>query len=37
MLTTGSNDTTLVQGPLIEGPLVDVGGVLNFLQIGQSQ
>ncbi|MFC7430029.1 MULTISPECIES: hypothetical protein [unclassified Agrococcus] len=40
-LTSSDAATTsspaLIQGPLITGPLVDVGGILNFLQIGQFQ
>ncbi|GMA31340.1 hypothetical protein GCM10025875_13320 [Litorihabitans aurantiacus] len=27
----------LIEGPLVQGPLVDIGGILNFLQIGQFQ
>ncbi|ACZ21845.1 hypothetical protein Sked_19200 [Sanguibacter keddieii DSM 10542] len=29
--------TALIEGPLIQGPLIDFGGILNFLQIGQFQ
>jgi hypothetical protein len=27
----------LIEGPLVNGPLIDVGGILNFLRIGQFQ
>lgn len=29
--------TALVEGPLVQGPLIDFGGILNALQIGQFQ
>lgn len=29
--------SALIEGPLIQGPLIDFGGILNFLQIGQFQ
>ncbi|VXB14459.1 hypothetical protein [Citricoccus sp. K5] len=28
---------TLINGPLVDGPLLDVGGLLNGLQLGQFQ
>lgn len=35
--TTPQPQSALIEGPLVQGPLVDVGGILNFLQIGQFQ
>lgn len=47
LILTGGNPTsltqavvaglTLINGPLLEGPLLDVGGLLNGLQLGQFQ
>ncbi|GEK80347.1 hypothetical protein ABA31_16980 [Agrococcus baldri] len=37
MFTSILSTLALITGPLISGPLVDVGGILNALQIGQFQ
>lgn len=37
MFTTILSGLALITGPLITGPLVDFGGILNALQIGQFQ
>ncbi len=35
--TSTSHQAALIDGPLIAGPLLDLGGILNALQIGQFQ
>ncbi|WIB26577.1 hypothetical protein [Curtobacterium sp. MCSS17_015] len=36
-VTASPSTPALIQGPIVSGPLIDVGGVLESLQIGQFQ